>query len=282
MRNQDLGIDIDQTLVLKGPGVVEHIEGQNIFGNKMKVFRDQVENLAGITSTTTSNNVPGVENFAYGSLSINNKGKQVVVNSFRMQIDEEFIPTYDLELLAGRNFSKDFGEDQDHHSVMINEKLLYSLGFDSPEEAVGKIFNQGTDYESKIIGVLKDFHQMSLKKTVDPIIFYYREENRSFCSLKIQTGEFSQTMTEINRIWEEVFPGNPLDYFFLDQFFDAQYRADQRFGKIFTLFAILGIIVASLGLLGLTAYSALRRSREIWHPQGSGRFYFPYHRLDYH
>jgi putative ABC transport system permease protein len=114
----------------------------------------------------------------------------------------------------------------------------------------------------EIIGVLEDYHQMSLKAKVIPVAFRLGTPN-SFYSLKLESKNYHDIIRAIETPWTNFFPGNPVDYFFLDQFFNRQYERDNRFGQVFTIFTILAIFIASLGLLGLASFMALQRTKEI-------------------
>jgi putative ABC transport system permease protein len=109
---------------------------------------------------------------------------------------------------------------------------------------------------------MEDFHQMSLKAKVIPVVFHLIPASQ-FYSLKLETGNYTDVLEAIGKPWDSFFPGNPIDYFFLDQFFNRQYEREDRFGQVFTLFTILAIFIASLGLLGLASFMTLQRTREI-------------------
>ena len=145
------------------------------------------------------------------------------------------------------------------------------MGFETPESAIGEeIFFWGDNY--KIIGVLKNFHQESLKENYDALIFRFTPGTRSYFSVKLNysgaTGSDSYKVTQttietIRENWERFFPGNPYDYFFLSDQYDKQYHAEKQFRTIFELFAILAIIIACLGLFGLSWFIIIQRTKEI-------------------
>jgi putative ABC transport system permease protein len=114
----------------------------------------------------------------------------------------------------------------------------------------------------EIIGVLEDYHQMSLKAKVIPVAFRLMPV-AAFYSIKLETENYLKVIEALEQPWKTFFPGNPIDYFFLDQFFNKQYQRDDRFGQVFTLFTVLAIFIASLGLLGLASFMAAQRTKEI-------------------
>lgn len=164
-----------------------------------------------------------------------------------------------MKMLAGRNFEKSNAADRSR--VILNLSLSKVLDFKEPKDAIGKnvVFSGDT---LEVVGVVEDFHQMSLKSPVAPlaIVNFYSE---AFYSLKIETSDYRSVIDAISEPWNTFFPKNPVDYFFLDEFFNKQYEKDDRFGEVFTLFTGLAIFIASLGLFGLASFMALQRTREI-------------------
>lgn len=149
---------------------------------------------------------------------------------------------------------KEMGNE--NHACLLNEKATSLLGFSSAEAAVSKKVRRGGDTLT-IVGVTKDFHHLGPQKAIDPVIFLYRHGSRSYLSLKVGTGNIQATVAQVQQKWEEHFPDDPFNYFFLDQFFDKQYQSDTMFGQLFIFFALLAIFVASLGLFGLAYYDVL-------------------------
>ncbi|MEQ9300679.1 MAG: FtsX-like permease family protein, partial [Cyclobacteriaceae bacterium] len=175
-------------------------------------------------------------------------------------IDYNYFSTYDIELVAGRNYNETFSTDTG--SMILNTAAIKDMGFDSPEAAINqKVMFWG--YPKTIIGVVDDYQQMSVKTAVSPIIFPLSLDQNSFITLKLKTDDYSQAFNIAQEQYSSFFPGNPFDYFFLDDFFNRQYDNDREFSRVFTLFAGFAIIVACLGLFGLSSFSALQRTKEI-------------------
>src|SRR5690606_27641164 len=114
-----------------------------------------------------------------------------------------------------------------------------------------------------VVGVVNDYHQVSLKKALDPTVFYCTAYGGEFYSLKINTTDLPATLASIRSAWTTAFPGNPFEYFFLDDYFNMQYENEKKFGKLFTTFSLLAIIVGCIGLFGLSAFTATQRTKEI-------------------
>jgi putative ABC transport system permease protein len=265
MRNQKLGVNIDQTLIIQGPGVADSTYNDKLTGFKAELLKFPV--IKAITASTT---IPGSK-VKWNAGGIRRKSDEdSKSNQYRIiGIDYDFINAYELSVLTGRNFSRDFGSDEG--SVMFNEEAVKLMGFQNPESALGEvIYFWGNDY--KIVGVLKNFHQESLKENYDALIFRLTPGARDYFSVKLnnngQAGNdsFKITRAAIDKIkdnWEQFFPGNPFDYFFLSNYYDNQYHAEKQFRTIFGLFAILAIVIACLGLFGLSWFIIIQKTKEI-------------------
>lgn len=255
MKNKDLGVDIDQTLVLKGPQVTD-----SLFEQKYEAFKTEVLRIPGVKGISASSSIPGEENYWTTGISRLSKGLEGRMVVTHMALDQEHVPQYGIKILAGRNFDRQFPDDR-RKKILINETLSKDLEFKTPQDAIGEVMRDGRD-TVEIAGVLEDYHQMSLKAKVIPVVFRLRTSG-SFFSLKLETDNYQNVVQTMEGPWKTFFPGNPIDYFFLDQFFNRQYERDDRFGQVFTLFTVLAIFIASLGLLGLASFMALQRTREI-------------------
>jgi len=179
-------------------------------------------------------------------------------------MDYDFFNVFKMKLIAGRNFSKDFPKDPDT-SVIISQTTAQLLGFKKPADAINKIIviPEFGDFKPIVIGVVNDYHQVSLKKPLEPSIFLCSPYQGEFYSMRVNTSNLPQTVQNIQNVWKQVFPGNPFEYFFLDEYFNQQYSNEQKFEKLFTVFAILAIIISCLGLFGLSSYTATQRIKEI-------------------
>jgi putative ABC transport system permease protein len=265
MRNQELGVNINQTLIIKGPGVAD-----STYNAKLTAFKAELLKYPVIKAITASSSIPGskVQWNAGGIRRASDDDTKS--NQYRViGIDYDFVSAYNLSILAGRNFSKEYTTDE--ACVLFNEEAIKLMDFKTPESAIGEvIFFWGNNY--KIIGILKNFHQESLKEKYDALIFRLTPGTRDYFSVKLnyngQTGSDSFKMTKktielIKNNWEQFFPGNPFDYFFLSDHYDNQYHAEIQFRTIFELFAILAVVIACLGLFGLSWFIIIQRTKEI-------------------
>ncbi|MDR6940778.1 ABC transporter permease [Mucilaginibacter pocheonensis] len=256
MQNQKLGIKIDQTLVIKAPLVKV-----DSFYRSMSTFKQECLTQPSVKSVTVSTNIPGEPVFwNAGGIKLTSadqsQGKQYRI----IGTDYDYLTAYDMKLVAGRKFSKDFGDEP--HSVVFNRKAVEQIGFNKPEEALGKRIDfWGQVYT--IVGVVDNFHQQSLRDSYDALIFRCIPDVRGPVSIKISSANITQTIAGLKKTWAAFFPGDQFDYFFLDQHFNEQYKADQHFGQVFGVFTGIAIFVACLGLFGLVSYTIVQRNKEI-------------------
>ncbi len=240
---------------MKGPRIVV----DSLYSKYFEAFKNETLRIPGIKSITASSNVPGVENYWTNSIkriSGGPEGTNVVTN---MAIDYDFIPQYNIRMVTGKNFDRNFPADS--RRIMINQSLAKELELSDPKLAIGEKVLSGRD-TLEIAGVIEDFHQMSLKTPIIPLVCRLGTPG-SYYSIKLETSNYKDVIKSLESKWEAFFPGNPIDYFFLDQFFNRQYERDDRFGEVFTLFTFLAIFIASLGLVGLASFMAVQRTREI-------------------
>jgi putative ABC transport system permease protein len=257
MQDQDLGVQISQTLVLKGPGVLD-----STYENKLTSFKTEVLRLPGVKELAVSTEVPGSKvNWNAGGIRLTGSDPNHS-NQYRViGIDHDFLDAYGLKLLKGRNF---YTGQVDSQAVLFNQAAIKLMGFTKDEDALNKkIEFWGKQYT--IVGVVSNHHQESLRQDYDAHIFRYIPDANSYYSLKL-TGNRNNWPDVINSVqqqWKAFFPGNPFEYFFLDDHFAEQYKADRQFGQTFGLFAGLAIFVSCLGLLGLAAFVTNQRTKEI-------------------
>ena len=256
MQKQKLGLNINQTLVLEGAGSVV----DSLYQNTFQPFKTELLQLTGVKSVTASTNVAGKE--IYWTSGVRRIGVQneVSVTLYHLGMDYDYIPSYDIKLAAGRNFSKEFTTD--NKAAILNETAAKLLGFKDAAAAINGKLSRNRDTLT-IIGVAENFHQEGLRKIIEPQIMLLRLNSRSFYSLKIQTSELQKSIASVENVWSKHFPADPLNYFFLDDSFNSQYKSEMLFGKVFGLFSFLAILIACFGLLGLSAYNVLQRTKEI-------------------
>jgi putative ABC transport system permease protein len=261
MMNQDLGMNIEQVLVVERPGIAP--QDRDAFNSTIDVFRDEVKKSPNVLAIAASATVPGKQREykavvkPYGAPD----DKQITIRFNSM--DYEFLDVFKMKVVAGRAFDEKYPTDQDT-SVVISESTTRLLGYQKPEDAVNQTLAiPGFQWNPIIVGVVNDYHQVSLKKALDPAVFYCTKYGGEFYSVRLNTSNLNETVEHVKQAWTKAFPGNPFEYFFLDDYFNKQYENERKFGKLFTTFAALAVIVACLGLFGLSAYTATQRTKEI-------------------
>jgi putative ABC transport system permease protein len=175
-------------------------------------------------------------------------------------IDPDFVDTYGITVLSGRSFNPAITSDME--SVLVNEAALTAFGLGDAEHALQERIILGGD-TTAILGVLKNYHWNSLKTEHTPWLFKADTISRRSYSILLSGDNMTETIAKIEKQYKDIFPGNPFDYYFLDDFFNAQYKAEQQFASIFSLFAILAIVIACLGLWGLASFTTTQKLKEI-------------------
>jgi putative ABC transport system permease protein len=250
MRDQDLGFNKEQVMVINTEG-----------DPARTAFQQSLKGIPGVISTSQSSNVPGTENFTVDCELENSHGDLQIANLDSYFVDWDYISQYKIKIIAGRSFSREFGTDTTE-AMLINESAASKFGYARPGDAIGRRFKQ-FDRVGKIIGVMKDFHFRSLQHQIEPLAMRIEPQACFLVSVKLDPAHLPLTMAAIQDKWTTIIPHRPLLYYFLDEYFDKQYRSDERFGKLFLYFTILAIFISCMGLFGLASYSTLQRTREI-------------------
>ncbi|AXT54510.1 ABC transporter permease [Aquimarina sp. AD1] len=250
MQNQELGFNKDRLLILEAESSKSQLS-----------LKHAIDKIPGVKFTSLGSSVPGGGNSSAYSEIENKAGDLQIANLDLYFVDHEYIPQFDLKIIAGRAFSKDFASDSTQ-AMIINEEAVKLLGYNDPQNAVGARFKQW-GREGQVIGIVKDFHFNSLHDNIGPLTMRMERNRNDLITVKLAPNNIKETIGEIEKLWESFLPEQPFDYFFLDDSFNEQYENEERFGNLFLYFASLAILISCLGLLGLAAYSTLQRRREI-------------------
>ncbi|WP_339878308.1 ABC transporter permease [uncultured Algoriphagus sp.] len=259
MQSQNLGMNVDQKLVVSGPNDV----GENR-SSKMNAFKQALESQTFVKKIAGSNNLPGQGyNFSTGGITPMVARPEDKENNYSMFIiDDQFIPTYEIEVLAGRNFTS--GEAVQGWSginkVLLNESAAAQLGFENPDAAIGQNILWGKTFE--VVGVTADYHHMSLREAIKPMIFLASQAD-GFFTLVVDPAKMKEAIASTQETYGSIFPGNPFTYSFMDEKFAAQYEQEAQLSLAFSIAGILAIMISCLGLFGLAAYAVQQRIKEI-------------------
>lgn len=258
LKDNDLGFDDDNLVVL----TIRDTSGIR----NLQAFKDELKKHPQIINAGTTSSVPGqshgiiVHLFETKDGSMEEKGINFVF------VDHDYLETMDMKIINGRGYDRDLQTD-DEESVLINEATVEVLGWG--EDPIGKKLGfsanlDGTaNLNTKVIGVVKDFHYTSLHNQIDPLLIMLSNDPQRNICLRIRQDDIESTLDYIEEKWNEFCPTFPFEYTFLDDSLNEQYVAEQKIGRVFTYFSVLCIFIACLGLFGLASYTAEQRTKEI-------------------
>ncbi len=255
IQSKDLGFNKSQVLIIEDVFAV---------GDDALAFKELVQQLGQVSNVSLSGFLPTPSYRSNTSFFIDGSTDQE--NTINMQIwnvDMDYISTLDMELVGGRDFNTQFTADST--AMVINESAVKILG-KTPEEVIGLRLSRDLGQEDArfltVIGVIKDFHYESLRKDIGALSLTVGLSTGSM-AVKLESWDYANTITAIEKIWNKIAPGQPFSYRFMDEAFNSTYEAEQNLGQIFITFTILSILIACLGLFGLAAFNAEKRTKEI-------------------
>ena len=226
----------------------------------LQAFKNEVLQIPEISSFTASSNVPDDEIIWTDEFRKHTETDDRLRPVSFVGIDYDYFDTYDVALLAGRNFDKSFTTDTG--AVILNEAAVRLLGYSYPHRAMDQ---QITIYDDPktIIGVVTDYNLMSAKSVVPPIVFPLSTDMNRYFTFKIRTEDYAGALSAVEERYQQFFPGDPYDHFVLEGFFGKLYANENQVSSVFTIFTILAVIIACLGLFGLSSFNMVQRAREM-------------------
>ena len=260
MQNKDLGFKSQQRLVINGP----QLGDEKSLGASSALLDNQVSALPYVQNFCHTGIVPGTY-YSFNASGIVRQGQKQddAKKSYAMGIiDDRYLTVFQIGLVAGRNFTVREAEQAWEKSgkLMINESAARQLGFETPQKAAGAIIHWGQAFE--VVGVVKDYNHQGLQDAIDPIIFMPRRSGGRLV-LQLSTANMQRQLKELEALYKAAYPGNPFEYFFVDQKYDEQYKTEKQYGQVFGLASMLAIFIACLGLFGLASYMTEQRTKEI-------------------
>ena len=258
MKNASLGFEKEQKLIISaiGAGLKE----------KNTIVKSEFLSHSSVRGVTASSSVPGreIENWGVHKLEMT---EEYAVEIKHLVVDEDFLPEYGIELTAGRNFHG-YRSAADAQACILNEAAVKLLGLASPEEALGQKLVVGMeDNVDSIIGVIRDFHFQGLQSVIGPMVLELAVPSKwsplEMITVDVNTIDLREILSFAERTWNKLFPGRPFEYFFLDKDFNRLYMTEEIRSRIFGVFALLGLFVGCLGLLGLASFAAEQKTKEI-------------------
>jgi putative ABC transport system permease protein len=255
IQNKKLGFNKEQVMLLQDTHVLE---------NQAPTFKQKILQLPEVKSASISGYlpVPSARNdmpfFPEGQIQ---QEKAISMQFWR--VDEDYLPTFGMEIVKGRNFSKDFATDS--NAVILNETAVKFFGYENPIGKKIRTFEDmktGKMTEFKVIGVVRNFHFASMRENISPLCLSLGNSYWGM-NFRLSTNNITTTIQKIESEWKAMAPGQAFNFVFLDDSFDAMYRTEQQVGQVFISFAFLAILLACLGLFGLAAYTTEQRTKEI-------------------
>ncbi len=255
IQNKELGYGKDQVLVIT-----------DVFGagNQMQAFKEEVKQLAQVKTATLSGFLPTPSTRSNSTFFKEGAREQEnAINMENWRVDHDYISTIDLEIIAGRDFDPKIPADST--AAILNESALIVLGL-KPDEALGTRVSSDLGEDNAnyltVIGVVKDFHFNSFREPIQALCLSIGTFADAM-AIKLNTQNISASVASIENLWNKIAPGQPFNYYFMDESFNNTYQAEQRLGRIFIIFTVLSILIACLGLFGLATFNAEKRTKEI-------------------
>jgi putative ABC transport system permease protein len=256
MRSQDLGISIDQTLIIEEPLLTDATSLE-----KYEVLKSEILQMPNVNGVTYASSFPGTEiDWHRTDITLGRENADYKYNSRIIAIGTEFVDVFGLTLMAGRNFNPMI--ESDAKAMLISEAASKMFGFADYDEALGHLIFVGSR-RFEVIGVLKNYHFRSLQQGVQPLLYMQGYPRGPRYAIKISRQGISETISGIESQWKKAYPSNVFRYYFLDDFFDKQYNEDQKTATSVSLLAIVAVFISCSGLFALSLYSVNGRTKEI-------------------
>lgn len=255
IQNKDLGFQKEQILV---------VQDAFILGQRIDAFKEELKQSPDVVSATITSYLPVLSNRRVRSIFPEGSREQkgfIAIQAWR--VDHEFIRTFNMNIVQGRDFSREFSTDS--MATIINETAANMLGWDNP---IGKrIGVAGSSRSGKyqyftVVGVVRNFHFDSMREAIMPLALYLQPSSE-FLAVCLRAENVSEQIHSIRELWNKYLPGYPFEFSLLDDRFDNLYKSELRSGRILSIFSALAVIISCLGLFGLSAYTAEQRTKEI-------------------
>ncbi len=249
--NADLGYQKDQIIVIKTP--------TNDFRNKLDIIKNELRNNSNFELVSSSSYLPN-EILDQTDLKWPGMPEEIEIRTYAGFADYDWVDLFGIEIVSGRNFSKDYPSDA-QGAFLINEAAVRATGW---EEPIGKELIHWNNVTGKVVGVMKDFNFLSLHQEIVPLYIFFEPKVRNYyLTAKIAGGRIPETVEYLEEKWAEFMPGQPFEYSFFDEEFNAQYKDELKLQSLFKVFSFIAIFISTLGLLGLASYTTERRTKEI-------------------
>lgn len=250
LRNKPLGFNKEQVIIVERAAALDE---------QLETFKSRIATHPGVTSISSAAHLPGTGGDQNG-FQISGRPASETEVLHRLTVSYDYLETLGIELVLGRTFSRDFGGS--HPGYILNETAVRQFELDNPlENSLSEPSEDGLEV-GPVIGVVSDFHFLSLHQSIEPMVLRVADQTR-YVIVRVAPGQIESTVEELRNVWREMTGGEPFSYSFLDEEFDALHQGEQKVGELFIGFSVLAVVIASLGLYGLTSYSTQQRTKEI-------------------
>jgi len=254
MKTKNLGFDKKNVVVI--PIADDRIK------RSIKSIKKELTGVSGVVSAAAASHIPSWDIPRHEKIPEGFSRTEMQMMD-EINIDNDFIPTMGIEILAGRNFSEQF-ETDDQNAVIINETAAKRFGWDDP---IGKTiqYASGNDYfaTGNVIGIVRNFHQRSLYQVIEPLFISNNLNDLNYLIVRIQPTDVNQTVGLLKEVWSRIDPGRPFDYFFLEDSYDSYHRVVEQVRDVFSFFTLFAIFIACLGIFALAAFTVEQKTKEI-------------------
>jgi len=258
MRNQELGISLEDKIVVRSPMLFT--EGS---GNYQKVIQQHFNQITGVNGVGVSNEIPGNEVYWRSDQFFREGSEKSGIMYTMLNVGDNYFDIFDIALKAGRYFNTELEEGSE---AIINEKAREALGYESNEAALGqKLMYSGWGEAAgvDIVGVVDDYRQQGVHVAVNPMVLNYAPGDLNYYIVDIEQGVMANVLPRLEATFKELFPASPFDYYFLDEHFDKQYKSETQFVQLFGLAALVAVIIAIMGIIGVSTQLIIQRSKEV-------------------
>lgn len=260
MINRDLGFSGHQVIVLDADRVTDR---GGVGSAPGAAFKNELRSLASVEQVTFTNAVPGRPGWVGQWAFATDRPDQGSIGMEYMAIDEDYLATLGLTLVAGRGFELNRPADIED-GLVINETAVQELGWQNPEDAIGKKIDSPSKHPAgTVIGVVKDYHEFGLQEKIYPMAMDYNPARSRYYAIRFKTTGTADLLKNLETLWKKNYDRYDFRYFFLDENFARQYQTEQRLANLFTAFSVITIIIAMIGLTGLVSFMVVSRTKEI-------------------
>jgi ABC-type antimicrobial peptide transport system permease subunit len=250
MLNKELGYEKESMIYFRKRANVR---------NQYDAFKSELLRDANITGVTASSDIPTYTVHSTGAFSWEGKDPETRLSIHQFSVDHDYIKTFNMNIIAGRDFSREFPVDGSTQSFIVNETAVQAMGLKNPIGSKFKLW----EYEGQIVGVVEDFHYKSLQKEIEPLVLRIDPGWDRYAFVKFRSEQTKEAIASVQRVYNAFNPGFPLEYTFLDEAVERLYNSEQKTKTIFNSFALIAIFISCLGLYGLAAHMAQQKTKEI-------------------